>query len=66
MSYGGVLNWGLMACAETVPGVATIAASIPESLDELLAAAGLVASTPVGVAPGRRVDAVPNDASPDI
>ncbi len=66
MSYRGVLNWGLMACAETVPGVAIIAASIPEALDELRAAAGLVPSNPVGIAPGRRVDAVPNDPSPDI
>jgi hypothetical protein len=52
MSYRGVLNWGLMACAETVPGVASIAQSIPVALDELRAAAGLGPSTPVGIAPG--------------
>ena len=52
MSYRGVLNWGLMACAETVPGVAMIAGAIPESLDELRAAAGLVPGTSTGVAPG--------------
>jgi diacylglycerol O-acyltransferase len=76
MSYRGVLNWGLMACAETVPGVASIAAAIPKSLDELRAAAGLVPSTPVGIAPGRasrrrtaparRASAVSKGASPDI
>jgi diacylglycerol O-acyltransferase len=53
MSYRGVLNWGLMACAETVPGVASIATAIPEALDELRAAAGLVPSTPAGIAPGK-------------
>jgi diacylglycerol O-acyltransferase / wax synthase len=53
MSYRGVLNWGLMACAETVPGVADIAAAVPGALDELRAAAGLGPSTPVGVAPGK-------------
>src|ERR1019366_7148033 len=54
MSYRGVLNWGLMACAETVPGVAMIAGAIPESLDELRAAAGLVPGTSTGLAPGSR------------
>ncbi len=52
MSYRGVLNWGLIACTDTVPGVAAIAAAIPESLDELRAAAGLIRSTPAGIAPG--------------
>jgi len=52
MSYRGTLNWGLMACAEAVPGVGGIAAAIPEALDELRACAGLGPSTPVGVAPG--------------
>ncbi|MGO8873370.1 MAG: WS/DGAT/MGAT family O-acyltransferase [Acidimicrobiales bacterium] len=75
MSYRGVLNWGLMACAETVPGVASIAAAIPEALDELRAAAGLVPSTPAGIAPGRsrrrraaptrRAGAVSKGTSPD-
>ncbi|HXX88997.1 MAG TPA: wax ester/triacylglycerol synthase family O-acyltransferase [Acidimicrobiales bacterium] len=51
MSYRGVLNWGLMACAETVPGVDDIAAAIPEALDELRAAAGLGPATPTGIAP---------------
>ncbi|MGO9344757.1 MAG: WS/DGAT/MGAT family O-acyltransferase, partial [Acidimicrobiales bacterium] len=46
MSYRGVLNWGLMACRETVAGADEIADAIPEALDELLAAAGL----PSGVA----------------
>lgn len=40
MSYRGVLNWGLMACRETVPGVWDIAAAIPAALDELLGALG--------------------------
>ena len=53
MSYRGVLNWGLMACAETVPGVASIATAIPVALDELRLAAGLGPSTPVGIASGR-------------
>ena len=53
MSYRGVLNWGLMACAETVPRVAELAAGIPAALDELLAAAGLTPAQPVGVAPAR-------------
>ena len=35
MSYRGVLNWGLLACAESVPGLDRIAAAIPEALDEL-------------------------------
>ncbi|MHB8681236.1 MAG: WS/DGAT/MGAT family O-acyltransferase [Acidimicrobiales bacterium] len=53
MSYRGVLNWGLMACAETVPGVADVAGWVPTALDELLASAGLDPATPVGVAPAR-------------
>ncbi|HUY63531.1 MAG TPA: wax ester/triacylglycerol synthase family O-acyltransferase [Acidimicrobiales bacterium] len=52
MSYRGVLNWGLMACAETVPGVRDIATYVPDALDELLAAAGLDPATPVAVAGG--------------
>ena len=53
MSYRGVLNWGLMACRESVTGADSLAAAIPEALDELLAAAGLPAGSPVGIAPGR-------------
>ena len=53
MSYRDVLNWGLMACAETVPQVADLARYVPDALEELLAAAGLEPATPVGVAPGR-------------
>ena len=45
MSYRGVLNWGLMACRETVAGADEIAEAIPAALDELLAAGG----------PGQRV-----------
>jgi WS/DGAT/MGAT family acyltransferase len=51
MSYRGVLNWGLIACAESVPGVADIASGVPESLDELRSAAGLTPSTRMGIAP---------------
>jgi diacylglycerol O-acyltransferase / wax synthase len=58
MSYRGVLNWGLMACRETVAGADEIALAIPEALDELLAAAGLPAAVAVGVAPGRRTAAL--------
>ena len=57
MSYRGVLNWGLMACAETVPGVRAMASYVPSALDELLAAAGLEPATPVGIAPGQRAPA---------
>jgi diacylglycerol O-acyltransferase len=53
MSYRGVLNWGLMACAETVPRLADLAIYIPDALDELARAAGVGATRPVGVAPGR-------------
>jgi diacylglycerol O-acyltransferase len=52
MSYRGVLNWGLMACAETVPRLADLARYIPDALEELAAAAGVGPVTPVGVAPG--------------
>ncbi len=54
MSYRGVLNWGLMACRETVAGADEIAEAIPDALDELLAAAGLPRAAVVGIAPGRR------------
>jgi diacylglycerol O-acyltransferase / wax synthase len=67
MSYRGVLNWGLMACAETVPLVRDLARYIPEALDELLGAAGLEHAAAAGVAPGRtrrRVPARPG-AQPD-
>ena len=62
MSYRGVLNWGLMACRETVPAVARLATYIPEALEELLASAGLDPATPVGVAagPDRRKKAAPS------
>jgi WS/DGAT/MGAT family acyltransferase len=52
MSYRGVLNWGLMACRETVPGLARLAEYIPDALDELLASAGLEPASSVGIAPG--------------
>jgi WS/DGAT/MGAT family acyltransferase len=52
MSYRGVLNWGLMACAETVPGLADLAAHIPVALEELLTSAGLDPPTPIAVAAG--------------
>ena len=48
MSYCGVLNWGLIACADTVPDLDAIAAAIAASLDELRSAAGLTPATPVG------------------
>jgi hypothetical protein len=53
MSYMGVLNWGLMACRETVQGADKIAELIPVALDELLLAAGLPAGKPIGIAPKR-------------
>ncbi len=51
MSYRGILNWGLMACAENVPAVRAMATYIPDALDELLLAAALEPATPMGVAP---------------
>jgi WS/DGAT/MGAT family acyltransferase len=53
MSYRGVLNWGLMACAETVPRLADLARYVPDAIDELASAAKLEPARPVGVAPGR-------------
>jgi diacylglycerol O-acyltransferase / wax synthase len=48
MSYRGVINWGLIACTESVPGLELIAAAIPEALDELRAAAGIGVVTKAG------------------
>ncbi|MHB8594757.1 MAG: wax ester/triacylglycerol synthase family O-acyltransferase, partial [Acidimicrobiales bacterium] len=64
MSYRGALNWGFMACAETVPGVRDIARYIPPALDELLASAGLEPATPVGVASAAPTAAAPTAAAP--
>jgi hypothetical protein len=55
MSYRGVLNWGLVACAETVPRLSQLAQYIPDAIEELAAAAGLDPTHPVGVAPKRPV-----------
>ncbi|HMK99118.1 MAG TPA: wax ester/triacylglycerol synthase family O-acyltransferase [Acidimicrobiales bacterium] len=52
MSYRGVLNWGIMACRETVPEVGRFGTYIPAALEELLASAGLEPAVPVGVAAG--------------
>ena len=51
MSYRGVLNWGLMACPETVPGVWDIARALGAALDELMAVTGVGPSTPTGISP---------------
>ena len=69
MSYRGVLNWGLMACAETVPRVADLALHIPDALDELASAAKVRPALPMGVASGRPharqvVDAGPRPSQP--
>ncbi len=40
MSHRGVLNWGILACPESIPRLWNLAAAIPAALDELLAAAG--------------------------
>jgi diacylglycerol O-acyltransferase len=50
MSHRGVLNWGLIACTESVPGVDAIAAAIPDVLDELRHAVGLAPAVPLGIA----------------
>ncbi|MGD0378471.1 MAG: wax ester/triacylglycerol synthase family O-acyltransferase [Acidimicrobiales bacterium] len=69
MSYRGVLNWGLMACAETVPRLANLAVYIPDALAELAAATEVGPVMPVGVAPGRgtaprTVDTQPRTSQP--
>jgi diacylglycerol O-acyltransferase / wax synthase len=51
MSYRGVLNWGLIACTESVPGLSSIAAAIPDALDELRIAAGLAPAPRAGIVP---------------
>jgi diacylglycerol O-acyltransferase / wax synthase len=58
MSYRGVLNWGFMACRETVRDVDDIALAVPVALQELMDAAGLGAATSVGVAPGSKAKKV--------
>jgi hypothetical protein len=50
MSYRGALNWGLMACRETVPTVDALAGHLHDALAELLAACDLGEPTPVGIA----------------
>ncbi len=68
MSYRGVLNWGLMACRETVPEVGSIAQALTEALAELMAACRLGRPQRVGIAPprgrSRRAAARPRPASP--
>lgn len=68
MSYRGVLNWGFMACRETVPRVGALAGYVSGALDELIEAAGLEPANPVGVAaaPRRRTRSAPraSDAEP--
>jgi diacylglycerol O-acyltransferase / wax synthase len=63
MSYRGVLNWGLMACAESVPTVRAMATYIPDALQELLLAAGLEPATPIGVAPAGSASPAKSGAS---
>jgi diacylglycerol O-acyltransferase len=50
MSHRGVLNWGLIACTETVPCLRQIAMNILDALDELRSAAGLGPASLVGIA----------------
>jgi diacylglycerol O-acyltransferase len=50
MSYRGVLNWGFMACAETVPRLKDMAGYVEEALRELMEAAGLGPPSPTGIA----------------
>lgn len=52
MSYRGVVNWGFIACRDTVPDLWDLAGYVPEALEELLAAAELGPATPAGIAPG--------------
>jgi WS/DGAT/MGAT family acyltransferase len=39
MGYRSILNWGILACSESIPRVWNLAAAVPMALDELLAAA---------------------------
>ena len=64
MSYRGVLNWGLMACAETVPRLADLALYIPDALEELAAAAELGAHPPGGGGTGSAPVAADRGVSP--
>ena len=41
MSYRGTLNWGIMACPESIPRLWNLTAAIPAALDELLEATDL-------------------------
>jgi WS/DGAT/MGAT family acyltransferase len=55
MSYRGVLYWGLVADARTVPRIWDIAAAIPAAVDELLTAAGITPEpleVPLHLGPG--------------
>lgn len=40
MSHRSVLNWGILACPESIPRLWNLTAAIPEALAELMAAAG--------------------------
>jgi WS/DGAT/MGAT family acyltransferase len=40
MSYRGILNWGVIACPESIPRLWSLIAAVPRALDELLCAAG--------------------------
>ncbi len=40
MSYRGILNWGIIACPESIPRLWSLIAAVPRALDELLEAAG--------------------------
>jgi WS/DGAT/MGAT family acyltransferase len=40
MSYRGTLNWGILACPESIPRLWNLAAAVPVALDDLLGGAG--------------------------
>ncbi|MGH9029750.1 MAG: wax ester/triacylglycerol synthase family O-acyltransferase, partial [Acidimicrobiales bacterium] len=63
MSYRGVLNWGLIACAESVPRLTELAGYLPWALEELMSGAGLGPPRSVGIAPGPKGGRQPRKAS---
>jgi diacylglycerol O-acyltransferase len=60
MSYRGVLYWGLMADARSVPNIWAIAAAIPHALHELMDAAGVDAEP---FSPPLHLDRLPSHSS---
>ncbi len=68
MSYRGVLYWGFVSCARSVPGLWDLAAAVPQALEELLGDAGLATSAtgvPIDLGPGMPLARFPRAPQPD-